>query len=302
VLPEKWRQHVAKGLAILVGQSIADVSKLSESDEGWDPCGTDQRLVITLGLKGKEESHDVQLSSEKSCKAFMVELADASPQRLVGARDYRVAIAAGRVRHKSRAIYDVADTFCGGFEEGACAGDYEERHTTLITLVGPVLTLSEEWGQRNGGGPPYHGALWKTVDLRTGKPAKLLDFVDEASLVAAIAKHKSLAEEDPERSKRLATAKTWADALAILTLESERRALQSFAFVERDTKNGRVGLSLGFEVFQGFGSYTVESLDVSVNPTKLLQPYLEASQSPVFLQTPGLSIGVGTPPEDPTDP
>lgn len=129
----------------------------------------------------------------------------------------------------------------------------EELDYRLQSVVGPLITLMHSASSYcKEAAHPSHYNNFTTLDARTGKPAKLTDYFDEATLLAALRQDKVLnAALDGKPARTL--EEFFANADGECEMYISPKMLQSFAFHHRKGNQIalRIGLPHGCEVERG---------------------------------------------------
>jgi len=143
------------------------------------------------------------------CSAFFEELRRRRG-REIGAAPYRIHLSPGMVTAGETVLFNLADDCQELLEkDGSCHGDGIWLDWSVLSLVGPILSLGVHRSEARGGGPMYHRERWNTLDLRTNRPAELSALIPESALVSAFAHAPALLRSLlPEAQARLARAQT----------------------------------------------------------------------------------------------
>jgi hypothetical protein len=159
---------------------------------------------------------------------------------------HTVRIGYGTARTESTVLYDEKDELKIPDDFKADDENYKAAEIHPLSLVGNVFTYKSEIFEDNPSTNKVSGGLgWTTLDLKTGKPAELLDFVTSESLAAAL-------RNDP----KLKAAKDWPpkdDSKNLLdddgTIDEFRKRIEQkdtldFAFYDYDPKSNVLALHL----------------------------------------------------------
>jgi hypothetical protein len=190
-----------------------------------------------------------------------------------GVPPWVLSIEPGRVRLGNKPVWDTS-RYCISPQDSYPGDSLQVRHEVL-SLVGPWLTVSYAESAALGGGPPYHGQYWNTIDVRASGPKTQEDKVyatqvlDEASLLEAL-KADTYVKENLPQFKDAQSAKELLDGLG------NRLA---FAFYDFDERTGRAAVRIGFQESQcGMCPNQTSQLGLWVKPKPELLPHLRAAK------------------------
>ena len=141
-----------------------------------------------------------------SPKDFYQLLRDAFPGRVFRTEFHTVRIDYGRARTPDHVLYDEADELKLISPKKGESDDYKSVEIQPLSLVGEVFSYKHQSFEEDASGEgPSGGLTWVTHDLKNGRPAEILDFVELESLVAALradTKLKTIKGWPPMESKK----------------------------------------------------------------------------------------------------
>lgn len=129
-------------------------------------------------------------------------------------------------------------------------GDNHETHT-LRSIVGPIVSYRLEW-YSEGGAHPSFGSVFRTLDLTTGKPARLDRLFGAGPVLAALRADrvikKALGARKPKTLEELLRS---ADGGCKMDIGTSALSAFTFHHVVGDKVAVRIGLSHGCEAERG---------------------------------------------------
>lgn len=140
-----------------------------------------------------------------SSAEFYKLLRNAFPGRVFKTEFHTVRIEYGRAR-TDHVLYDESDELKTPDKPKDDVDEYKSVEIQPLSLVGEVFSYKQQvFEEDSAGDGPTGGLFWTTLDLKNGRPAEILDFVEQDSLVAALRddpKLKSIKGWPPMESKK----------------------------------------------------------------------------------------------------
>ncbi|MGI9335709.1 MAG: hypothetical protein ACR2RL_21395 [Gammaproteobacteria bacterium] len=199
---------------------------------------------------------------------------------VIASPTHRVQVSPVAVTANGTTVFSLSD-FCDAAarEQWHCISDYVSVDWVMRSLVGPIVTLRVFKSEAGGGGPPYHGEEWKTIDLRTGKTAALDAIVTPASLVEALANDPYLRANLPKQNLlQLDAATTLAESHAAWSPLREAGS-HAYAFHDGADDQGRIIIRVAFlSQYCGLCPNTLSTLGLWVEPKRDARIWFEAAR------------------------
>ena len=150
---------------------------------------------------------------------------------------------------KAKQIYRDFNTFKPDPEPGE--GGVTQSYT-LLSLVGPIVSYTTDW-YGEGGAHPSYGTSYSTYDLRSGKPASLLDYYSADTLLQVFLKDTVLKKAVREPAKIKNLNQFFEEVEGGCEMYIDKDMLEHFAFhhVKGNNVAIRIGLSHGCEAMRG---------------------------------------------------
>ncbi len=254
------------------GFGVSAVRPKDESDTGEELPPEDLDPFVSFSTPSGKPAGTFRYPS---CQKLYQEGRKHYRERQLGVPPWVLTVDFGLLQQGKKVIWDVS-RYCLDEEDGIGASDYMQEKHEVLSLVGPWLTTSTRYDEAMGGGPPYHGHGWTTIDLRTSDkssaPRKVYatEVLEEQSLLEALQADSYLRETHPEL---LARAKS---AQEILERLGETEA---FAFYDFDERTGRVAVRIGFqEEICGMCPNALTQLGFWAKPRPEVLPHLRAAR------------------------
>jgi hypothetical protein len=210
------------------------------------------------------------------CMTALRALRALAPVRHLGSEPFRISISLGQVRQGTRSLESIDATICPRDPIGPMA--YARKSIEVLSLVGPVLTMSI-YGESQNGGAPSTWERWRTIDVRTGRPMRLEDvvLVDDAPFLAAV---RTLASSNPNEFGDLRPAleapTTYDEARRILHAAEAAAEEDAFTIDDWDAASRTVGLKMAFRRGDSWNSGT-ELVAVRARPRAWFERHVRAA-------------------------
>jgi hypothetical protein len=260
-------RELGKGTLVISG-----FGGVSDEQDGQNEGGeTPSHSVVIVSAPGhrKEQRSFTYPSCEKLYQQIRKHFT--AVQR--GTPPWVLTVDFGLIRLGKKVVWDTTN-YCINPEESSPSDSMEEQRA-LVSLVGPWLTVSYQYSDAMGGGPPYHAQNWYTVDLRSSVPklqsgkTYATEALDETSLLEAL-KADSYVKGTLQNLQELKSAREVLDGLG---------ETLSFAFYDFNERTGQAAVRIGFqESTCGMCPNETSQLGLWVKPKPELLPYLRAAK------------------------
>jgi hypothetical protein len=217
--------------------------------------------VASYSTSGGEFSEPIA-----SCATFFERTRAETEPETLGAPPFQVDVDFWRLRYDGHVFVDGAHDVCRDFcaDESARAGDFIASSLEGLSHIGPIFSYKRSTSEAGGGGPPYHGDDWGTVDLRTMQPAALDALVEPESVLKALRNDSVI-----RRNEVLAEALSKADSLdaALSALNKEIGATGAYSFHYYNESKNVVAMRIAFrETTAGLSPNRMSQIGIWVTP------------------------------------
>jgi hypothetical protein len=169
-----------------------------------------------------------------------------------------VSFAPGQIARRGNVaedvLADVRPLLVAGIEETSGGADVGPRGAASrivpLSFVGKLFSW-EQWDCSSAGGPEGCSARWQSVDVSTGAPADITEWVDEAALVAALLETEEVSGEIRAVFESLGRKK---GSRSLAQIETELAALNWGAPWRCDRASPSRGARRGVRVAHACGS------------------------------------------------